>query len=951
MKIDFFDIDQFCENLSEVTSNKIYSKKGFHPDGLFSERIFGPVKTCTCGCGQYWGRSKLGQVCSICNVKIAFSSIRRKSFAKIKLPFPIINPMMYYLIAKIGKITISKILDNMIFDDTILGFYFNEETKKYVKVLKSTIENETPELPEGITLYSGIDGMFELIKFESERFKDTNKNWNYINENLSKFFMSHVIVSPPEFRPVSKTKDVQMRDQLNEFFLTILNFSLMMKDDLTSDQNENIRLNNFKDLQRHIFNLYEYIFSKFSKKTGLIRGSILGKRVDFSARAVITPDPTLNLDECKIPYQMGLELFKLDVVNKLLELKNFDTHTFIRYDSALKYIDKCIQLHNYILLDIVKEVCADRYIILNRQPTLHRMGFLSFKIKINTEDVIQIHPMICEPYNADFDGDQMAVYVSLYPKTEEENYKKFSILNNIISPSTGNCLLGVNQDILLGLYLLTKPIVGEEIEYQGHKTYKGRISFNSILPKGCPFINRTITKKELRALLNIIVKSFDKEIVMDLMDKIKTYGLNETTKKGVTISLNDLSISNVYDTVSSILDDDTKGIKEKFFNLQNDPRREQALQNFPYRDFIDSGSRGSWDQVTQLIFARGFISNSQGEVIPTPIKNNLINGLTREEFFISCYGSRKALLDVALNTAVSGYLTRKLVYCAVNLELNSTLDDCGTTDTFKLKIPEYLTHADIERKIVHITNEKEKTEKRNLIKHDIELLDPVKLTKSLIGRWVVEKENNVDILKQITIDNYMSFCGKEIQLRSPIFCKSPKICKICYGGTHQFIHSNYIGVIAAQALGEIATQLTLRTFHIGGVAKMNTQQEDDQQQDIINDLSLVNKLFHGHDGSDYNYIITKLFSIYSRHKVLLLVHFESVVSQMMRVEDMRWRLVPDRNKTQYNISSIENVPSKESFLLGLAFSKPHNFIVSGILNAATDVANDGILEKMLTNQI
>lgn len=949
MKIDFFDIDQFCESLPEVSSNKIYSKKGFHPDGLFSERIFGPVKTCTCGCGQYWGRSKLGQVCSICQVKIAFSSIRRKSFAKIKLPFPIINPIMYYLISRIGKTTISSILDSMIFDDTVLGFYFNKETKKYIKVLKNTIENEEIQVPEGTVLYSGINGIFELIKFESERFKDTNKYWNYIHTNLSKFFMSNIIVSPPEFRPVSKTKDVQMRDQLNEFFLTILNFSLMMKEDLTSDQNENIRLNNFKDLQRHVFNLYEYIFSKFAKKTGLIRGSILGKRIDFSARAVIAPDPTLNLDECKIPYQMALELFKLDVVNKLLELKNFDGHMFIRYDSVLKYIDKCIQLRNLNLLDIVKKICGNKYIILNRQPTLHRMGFLSFKVKVNTENVIQVHPMICEPYNADFDGDQMAAYISLYPETETENFEKFSILNNIISPSTGNCVLGVNQDILLGLYLLTKPIEGEEIEYEGHKTYKGRISFNSILPKGCPFINRTITKKELHVLLNIIVKMYSKEIVMDLMDKIKVFGLNETTKRGITISLKDLSKSDVYDTVSSILDDDTKGIKEKFFNLQNDPRREQVLHNFPYKDFIESGSRGSWDQVTQLVFARGFVSNSQGEIIPIPIKNNLINGLTREEFFISCYGSRKALLDVALNTAVSGYLTRKLVYCAVNLELNSDLDDCKTKDTFKLKIPEYLSASDIEKKVAHIKDEKEKNDKRNLIKHDLELLDPIKLTKSLIGRWVVEKENNVDVLKQITIDNYMSFCGKEIQLRSPIFCKSPKICKICYGNTHQFIHSNYIGVIAAQAMGEIATQLTLRTFHVGGVAQMTTQQEDDQQQDIINDLSIVNKLLHGHDGSDYNYIVTKLFSIYSRHKILLLIHFECIVSQMMRVGDKKWRLYPNRDSTQYNISSIENVPSKESFLLGLAFSKPHNYIVSGILNPSTD--HDGILEKMLTNQI
>ena len=913
MKLTFFNVDEFCENLKPVTSNKIYSKRGFHPDGLFSERIFGPVRTGTCGCGTWWGRSKFGETCSQCGVDITHSNIRRKRFAKIVLPFPIVNPIMFYLISKVAKKTFETIVHNLIFNDKAT-YYYDEDKKKFILVkLPANDEEPEPEYPEGVTVYVGHQGAFEIVKTASESNMEKNSGWKYINENLHIFYMNHIIVPPPEFRPVSKTKDVQMRDEINKFFMTIMNFSLMMDvEDLNSVDSPEISAINFRNLQKHVFALYDYIFGKFSKKTGLIRGFILGKRIDFSGRAVIAPDPSLTINQCSLPYKMVLELFKLDIANVLLEKRRYK-----RYDPAIEYIDKCIKLDDYDLYDIASDVSQGRQAILNRQPTLHRVGVLAFDIVVNKDHVIKIHPLICEPYNADFDGDQMAVYISLYDETEAESKEKMGILSNLISPSTGRITVGANQDIVLGLYYLTKEGETEKVIFDGIDTYQGRVEFNKILPDDFPFINKIINKQSLAALINVLLNKKTPQELAIILDKIKDLGFRETTKRGVTMSLKDISFHGAYDIVSNICDDTETSIEDKYFALQTPEIKDQIRDNFPYSDFIESGSRGSWDQAKQLTFCRGFISNSKGEIIPTPIKNNLLSGLNREEFFISCYGSRKALLDVALNTGVSGYLTRKLVYCSVNLELGDE-DDCGTTETFNFIIPK----AD-------------------------QGFESLKLARSLIGRWSVENNHGVDELVLITDDNYRDYVGKQVRLRSPIFCKNEKLCKRCYGTLSDSVHSRYIGILAAQAMGEVATQLTLRTFHIGGIAQMVKGQKD--QSDIINDLTLVKKMLHGHGKKPYDQLIMDLFSIYVRHRQLLLVHYECVISQMMRDGDSRWRLTEDRDISNCEMVSIENVPSKESFLLALAFSKPYSYIMNGVLGNAD--STDGILERIMTNDI
>lgn len=941
MRLDFFNVDEFCKDLDAVTDAKIYSKNdnSFNPEGLFSEVIFGPTRTATCSCfgGTYWGRNKIGETCTTCGVDITYSSERRRRFAKIVLPFSIMNPIMYHILVKAGKNKMKEMMDNLLMDDKTYGYYFHKDTGRFVHVEKvakdrESDDDEEPEVPEDCEIYKGIEGLHNIIVRCCEKFKDKHSIWEFISDNLDKFYINNVIVPPPEIRPVSKSKNAQMRDEMNKFYMTILNYSLTFGDDhLNTEAMAGISRITFKDLQRHVFELYDYIFQKFSKKTGLIRGSILGRRIDFSARSVISPDPSLTIGECSIPYIMALELYKLDIANVLIEKRKFK-----RYDSAITHIDKCIEMEDYSLFDIVTEIVSDKNVILNRQPTLHRMGLLSFKPRVNKDYVIKIHPFACEPYNADFDGDQMAVYRPLYEKAEKEAEEKLSVLSNILCPTTGGLVLGINQDAILGIYLLTEPDEDKKTTITTDdgsciETYKGRILFNECLPHDSeeidyPFINETINKKLLTNILDDVSRTCSENVVAETLDKIKELGFRFTTIVGSTMSLEDMNLSNAKDLKDPIFDSDAS-IPEKVSKLQGKEVLEEVKKVFPYSVFIDSGSRGKWDQANQIILSRGYVSNFNGDIQTTPVRNSFIEGFTRDEYFTSCYGTRKGLLDTALNTGVSGYLTRKLIYCGCNLEIDPNCDDCGTDDCLELEIP---------------------SDKNDPI-------NPYKLSKSLIGRYVTVDDSDEEFV--VSYDNYHELVGHTVNVRSPIFCKNYNVCKKCYGETMSLLHSNYIGIVAAQALGEVSTQLVLRTFHTSGAVQQRDS-DAEKQQDITDDLTIVKKILHNstpfsfmgqkYDHMDYLDSLMSLFQIYSRYKNILFVHYECIVSMMMRVGDTRWRLTENRDLSECDMSSIESVPSKESWLLALAFSRVKHFIIDGVIGQS--INNGGILERIMANE-
>jgi DNA-directed RNA polymerase subunit beta' len=929
MRLRFFDVDEYARNLPEVKSSKIYTKTGFHPEGLFSLQIFGPVKTATCGCQQYWGRSMIrtNHKCATCGVDVTYSKVRRERLAKITLPLPVLNPIMYHLLIRAGKTKLKEIIENIIFNDKIFGYVYDSSSKRYIVLEKKVKERESDQddvvvIPQGMTFYKSVTGLKDLILFEADRRKDKDSNWKIIFDNMDKFFINNILVPPPEFRPVSKNKDAQMRDEINRYLNVLLNFSLTMKDNhLQNEVNTGIYEVTARNLYKHVYNYYNYIFSKLSKKKGLIRGTILGKRVDFSGRAVIIPDPELQLGDCSIPYLMALELFKLEVCNLMLERRMYK-----RPDSALTKIDECLKTEDYSLFNITKDAVEGKPVMLNRQPTLHRMGILSFKAKVNSDYVIKIHPLVCEPYNADFDGDQMAIYRPLWENAVKECDNELSIHNNLVSPSTGDLILGVNQDVVLGIYLLTLPNENEKITIDGIETYKGRQLFVNCLPQGYNYLlDKVINKQILKTVLNDIARTRPPSVVRKVLDNIKDLGFKYTTLYGTTISLHGIdhkALRNLSESIFSRTDIDHRKKSEL---LESEGVKDQIRQHFPYSIFVDSGSRGNWDQAKQIVLAKGFVTNFKGEISKTPIKNSYIDGLNKEDFFNQCYGSRKGLLDTALNTGVSGYLTRKLVYATVNLERDYNCLDCGTDQTLSIKIPSETTNG----------------------------IHPKKLARSLIGKYMVvgKTEDGKQKLFKITYKNYHTVIGQTIQIRSVIFCKNQKVCRTCYGEiseTCDIIHSNYIGVIAAQALGEVSTQLVLRTFHTSGVAKITS--DLDQHQDITSDLSRVNRIFHnsGQFLTSYEHALYELFKIYSEYKIILFVHFECIVSQMMRCGDVLWRIKEDRDPTNYNIVSIESIPSRESWLLALALSRPKSGLIDGVIDDST---TKGILELIMMNQI
>ena len=882
------DYPYFCEELEEVTSLKLFDKRKFHPLGLFSEQIFGPVKNYTCQCGTYFGRSKSGGKCSTCNVEVTNSDVRRTKFAKIKLPIPVVNPIFYDMLVDIGGKTIKDAIDELMKNDKSYLYMDGDEN-----VISSDIET----LPEGTEYWERTDAIYKLVyDIALSLAKDGAYQWKMIFENIHSLLLEYVIVLPPDLRPSSSVSGgKQLMDKINRYYVQILTKKEIMKDtvlDIIKDKT--LYYTYFKQLQKDVMELYTRILEKIAKKEGLIRGNILGKRVDFSGRAVIIPDPTLHLTQCKLPYTMILELFKLPISKRIIELGKFKL-----LNKALDFVDKCIETNSPVLYKICEEVIKDEVCILNRQPTLHRLGMLAFDIKITLDKVIKIHPLVCPPFNADFDGDQMAVYIPITEEAKQEIRNKILITKNLTSPSNKLLTTTPSQDIILGIYFLTSPKFKNQEE--------GLKIFNDCLPDDYEEIKEVITEKKLLDILNNIKDKYSEEIIVKVLDSIKRVGFKYATTFGCTMSLNDFEFIEADKIRNDIY---SKRTTRDQLIAANDPEIINQLKEvFPYAYMIESGARGSWDQVKQLILSRGFISNFEGEILPQPIKHSLTHGLTPEEFFFSTYGCRKGLLDVALNTGTSGYLSRKLIFTCANLQIDKDLQDCGTTDTLS----------------VNVNNELK--------------------AKALIDRFLKGDDGKLQL---ISLENYKNLIGKVINIRSPILCKSQKVCTTCYGNLYKYINSRFIGIIAAQTLGEVGTQLVLRTFHTSGSAIIKGEDTENQgmrQKDIIGDLSKVSELLHKFKDKTYTDIVNDLFEVYSRN--IHHIHFECVVSQLMWKNNQKWRLLSDRDKISPEYCSIQSTPNRESWILAMAFSNPKRSILQGILNEGQ---YSGIMDKILKGE-
>jgi len=878
------DYHKFCEPLEEVTSLKTFGKKKFHSKGLFSEQIFGPVRNYTCQCGVYHGVSKAGGTCDDCKVDIVNSDARRKRFARIGIPIPVVNPLFYDLLVDLGGRSLKSALDDLMKNDKSVLYLSDNE-------MVVTVNSEN--IPAGTQTWERVDAIMVLIQtLATDMIKSGVPHWQLVMDNIDSLLINQIIVLPPDLRPTSKSSGSgkDLMDKINRYYIQILTKKEIMKDTVIDIQRDkNLYYTYFKQLQNDVSELYTRILEKMAKKEGLIRGNILGKRIDFSGRAVITPDPTLRLDQCKLPYLMVLEIFKLPIAKRILELGKFKL-----LNKAIDFVDECIDSQSPVLFKICEELTKNEVCILNRQPSLHRLGMLGFNIKVTLDQVIKIHPLVCPPFNADFDGDQMAVYIPISDEAKQEIRDKIFVTKNLNSPANESLTTTPSQDVILGIYYATSFDWGRE-------------EFNNCLPHDYPKVDEVIDNKKLLSILNEIKDSYVDSDVAIILDNIKKMGFMYATLSGCTLSLDECTVAGVTKLKKGIFAEE--GIRDQLISLSKPEVTQMLKDNFAYSYMIESGARGSWDQVRQLVLTRGFISNFDGEILPHPIKNSLLEGLNQEEFFYSTYGCRKGLLDVALNTGTSGYLSRKLIFTCANLQLDEELEDCGTTDLLP----------------VDVTSERK--------------------ARMLVNRIALSEDQKV--LYKITKDNFKDIVGKEIMIRSPILCKSPKVCRTCYGDLYKKLNSRFVGIIAAQTLGERGTQLVLRTFHTSGSAVIKGEDGDAlmKQEDIIGDLASVSELLHKFKRKTYIDIVSELFDVYD--KDIYHVHFECVVAQLMWKNYRKWRLLENRDKISPDYFSIQSAPNQESWILAMAFSNPKRSILQGILYEGK---YSGVMDKILKGE-
>lgn len=430
-------------------------------------------------------------------------------------------------------------------------------------------------------------------------------------------------------------------------------------------------------------------------------------------------------------------------------------------------------------------------------------------------------------------------------------------------------------------------------EFKGEKLKTGQYLFNKCFPETFPIVKGEIRKPKLKQILNYLVLNYPPAQVIETLDKIKQLGFTQATLQGFSLGMDDLYFEDLEVEASKL----TGNVEQDMTHMAS-PELMSRLKQLPASIYIESGARGSWDQAKQLVFSRGYVSDAKGKIIPNLIRSSLSIGLNQDEYFDSCWGARKGLLDTALSTGDSGYLTRQLIYSTVHIELGET-EDCETTD--------YLS---------------------------IEVKDE-KFAKCLLWRYHMTETG----LQKIKINNYKSLIGKTIKLRSPIYCKTKGICKKCYGDLHRILHSDQIGIIATQAVGERITQLVLRTFHTSGVAQASEQ--FDKQEDIIGGMTFANKVFHSPESVLEDVLkpeehVLMIYKIFSQYKAIHMVHYEIITSAMMWVDNLPWRLCDTREQLVPEWVSILKVPSRSSWLLGTAFSNLKSRLLYGLIHDTED---------------
>jgi DNA-directed RNA polymerase subunit beta' len=911
----------------EVLTPETINYRTFKPemDGLFCEKIFGPVKDYECHCGKYKRIRYKGIICDRCGVEVTRKAVRRERMGHIALTVPVVH--IWYFRSLPNKLAYllgysSKELSRVVYYETYvitnpgpaadLGYkrgdlisedeYYDIKEQFPEDEFSLEVEEHTFEAKEGADALQDLlsdldlDGLAYRLRYEVkhetsqmrkkkklkrlqviESFRAANEH----TENRPEWMVQSVIpVIPPELRPLVPLEGGRFAtSDLNDLYRRVIIRNNRLKRLIDIKAPAVILRNEKRMLQEAVDSLYDNsrksnavrsnnrplksLSDMLKGKSGRFRQNLLGKRVDYSGRSVIVVGPELRMHECGLPKEMAIELYKPFVIRRLIERG---------YVKTIKSAKKVVDQREPVVWGVLENVIDGHPVLLNRAPTLHRLGIQAFQPILIEEKAIRLHPLACTAFNADFDGDQMAVHVPLSNDAVLEASVLMLGSHNLLSPASGGPIAVPSQDMVLGIYYLTKAangkkgegkvfantnevliafdqkhvdrnakikvrITGENDEGETYseviETTTGRVIFNQILPKGMPFVNKRLGKRELRTVISDVQHKVGTARAAEFLDDMKRLGFEQSTIGGLSFSLEDIVIppekhelieeaeaevaeitqqyemgfitdneryNQVIDKWTSI----TNRVSETLFNGLASDR-----EGFnPVYMMADSGARGSKEQIRQLSGMRGLMAKPQkssmqsgNEVIENPILSSFREGLTVLEYFISTHGARKGLADTALKTADAGYLTRRLV--DVSQDITITEDDCGTLRGLHMRA---LTDNEdvvesLESRIIG-----------RVSLHDI--YDPMSDEIICEADQMIDEEIAHRIV-ETSID--------DVEIRSVLTCESPRgVCAKCYGrdlsrGTLTQV-GEAVGVIAAQSIGEPGTQLTLRTFHVGGTA-------------------------------------------------------------------------------------------------------------------------------------
>ena len=894
----------------EVKKPETINYRTFKPerDGLFCAKIFGPVKDYECLCGRYKRMKHRGVICEKCGVEVIQSKVRRDRMGHIALAAPVAHIwFLKSLPSRIGSIldlTLKEVEKVLYFEQWIVLDPKNTPLKK-MELLTEERYAELTELYGADAFVVGIgaeavrslmeevdidtmvvDLRAELRETASDTKKKKLSKRLKVLEALKRsgnrpewMILTVLPVIPPDLRPLVPLDGGRFAtSDLNDLYRRVINRNNRLKRLQELNAPEIIIRNEKRMLQEAVDVLFDNgrrgkaitgsnkrplrsLSDMLKGKQGRFRQNLLGKRVDYSGRSVITVGPDLRLHQCGLPKKMALELFKPFIYNRL-EDKGFVT--------TVKSAKKMVEREDSAVWDALDEVVREYPIMLNRAPTLHRLGIQAFEPVLVEGKAIQLHPLVCTAFNADFDGDQMAVHIPLSIEAQIEARVLMMSTNNILSPAHGKPIIIPSQDIVLGIYYMTrsKPLAKGEgmkfadpeevrrafdaeavelhakikvrIDGQLKDTTVGRVILYEIIPEEIPFdlINKVMNKKELANLVDYCYRACGDKMTVLLSDRLKDLGFKYATKSGLSISINDMVIPATKKEIVGQADADVLEIQKQYMDglitdgerynkvidiwmqatekvanemlkdigtqevagLKGEKRKVESFN--PIYMMADSGARGSAAQIRQLAGMRGLMAKPSGEIIETPITANFREGLTVLQYFISTHGARKGLADTALKTANSGYLTRRLVDVAQDCII--TEEDCGTLDG--IEVSALMEGGEIietagERVLGRVALE--------------DIKDP------FTNEVLVKSNQEIDEALLERIDR----AGIEkVKIRSVLSCRSRHgICAKCYGRDlargHLVNIGEAVGIIAAQSIGEPGTQLTMRTFHIGGTAK------------------------------------------------------------------------------------------------------------------------------------